>query len=66
MLFNSYCALNGYDENFETYISKTSDSAPTAKNDKTDLKTAVINGLSKAAGENARESFKDGTAFLTL
>jgi hypothetical protein len=23
--FYSYCALNGYDENFETYISKTSD-----------------------------------------
>lgn len=56
--FYSYCALNGYDENFETYISKTSDSAPTAKNDKTDLKTAVINGLSKAAGENARELLK--------
>lgn len=56
--FYSYCALNGYDENFETYISKTSDSAPTAKNDKTDLKTAVINGLSGAAGENARELLK--------
>lgn len=56
--FYSYCALNGYDENFETYISKTSDSAPTAKNDKTDLKTAVINGLSEAAGENARELLK--------
>ena len=56
--FYSYCALNGYDETFETYISKTSDSAPTAKNDKTDLKTAVINGLSKAAGENARELLK--------
>lgn len=36
--FYSYCALNGYDENFETYISKTSDSAPTAKMIKPTLK----------------------------
>ena len=36
--FYSYCALNGYDENFETYISKTSDSARRQKMIKPTLK----------------------------
>lgn len=48
--YYSYCALKGFDENFESYIANSSAAAPQETEDSTvDLKTAVIKGLKDQA-----------------
>lgn len=53
--YYAYCALKGFDRNFETYISKTTQVQQTDVADITDLKTAVIKGLKAQAAESAKE-----------
>ncbi len=45
----SFNALSGLDDNFENYISKTTDAHTGAVTEKNDLKTAVIKGLKEQA-----------------
>ena len=61
--YYSFCALNGMDENFETYMAhavqtQTATAAPTAVNNETDLKTAVIKGLKTQATEQTKALLK--------
>lgn len=54
--YYSYCALNGFDESFKTYISKASAAATVeVKTESAGLKTTVIKGLKEAASQNAKE-----------
>lgn len=57
--YYSYCALNGFDENFETYIGKSTTAVTEVKLETADLKTAVIKGLKEAAAKNAKELLID-------
>lgn len=57
--YYSYCALNGFDENFETYISKSTIAETVVKQDTADLKTAVIKGLKDGASKGAKDLLKD-------
>ncbi|MCH5191418.1 MAG: homocysteine S-methyltransferase family protein [Oscillospiraceae bacterium] len=54
--YYSYCALKGYDENFESYIANSSAVTPQKTADSTvDLKTAVIKGLKEQAREQTEK-----------
>lgn len=54
--YYSYCALKGFDENFESYIANSSAVAPQKTEDSTvDLKTAVIKGLKDQAKEQTEK-----------
>ncbi len=55
--YYSYCALAGFDDNFENYISKNTENKVMTKSESTvDLKTAVIKGLkNQAMAETEKE-----------
>lgn len=63
--YYSFCALNGFDENFETYIGKSTQGETVVKTETTDLKTAVIKGLKDSASDGAKELLKN-TEPLTI
>lgn len=60
-VYYSYCALKGFDENFECYISKATDTVTDVKNTGVDLKTAVIKGLKEQAKEQTLNELKTKT-----
>lgn len=54
--YYSYCALNGSDNNFETYISNNTESVKEPQNESTvDLKTIIIKGLKTQAIEETEK-----------
>lgn len=60
--YYSFSALKGFDANFETYISKATDSVKSKASDsEIDLKTAVIKGLKAQAEEQTKKELKTKT-----
>lgn len=59
--YYSYNALMGFDENFENYISKATDTKTEVKSDSVDLKTAVIKGLKEQAKQETEKELKTKT-----
>ncbi len=64
MMMNAYYSFNalmGFDENFENYISKATDTKTEVKSDSVDLKTAVIKGLKEQAKQETEKELKTKT-----
>lgn len=60
--YYSFSALKGFDENFETYISKSTDTVNSKISiGEIDLKTAVIKGLKTQAEEQTKKELKTKT-----
>lgn len=60
--YYSFLALKGFDENFETYISKSTDTVNSKISvGEIDLKTAVIKGLKTQAEEQTKKELKTKT-----
>jgi 5-methyltetrahydrofolate--homocysteine methyltransferase len=51
----------GFDENFENYISKATDTKTEVKGDSVDLKTAVIKGLKEQAKQETEKELRTKT-----
>lgn len=56
--YYSYCALSGFDNNFEQYIENVTDAKAEIKTENVDLKTAVIKGLKSEAGEQTKKELQ--------
>ncbi|MBQ4644447.1 MAG: homocysteine S-methyltransferase family protein [Clostridia bacterium] len=56
--YYSYCALMGYDNNFENYIGNVTETKNEVKTDNVDLKTAVIKGLKEQAKQETEKELQ--------
>ncbi|MBQ4572490.1 MAG: homocysteine S-methyltransferase family protein [Clostridia bacterium] len=59
--YYSYCALMGYDNNFENYIGNVTETKNEVKTDNVDLKTAVIKGLKERAKQETEKELQSKT-----
>ncbi len=61
-IYDSFCALTGKDQNFETYISRYAKDAPPVKNQADSaampLRDAVVQGMKEAAYQAAESDFR--------
>ena len=64
--YYSYCALMGYDVNFENYIGNVTEIKNEVKTDNVDLKTAVIKGLKEQARLETEKELKTKTPFQII
>ena len=53
--YYSFCALSGYDENFESYIANTTQSQSVTNEGDVTLKSAIIKGMESKAAECAKK-----------
>ena len=56
--FYSFCALQGFDDNFEQYINNVTENKIEAKSTDVDLKTAIIKGLKSQTQELTKKELE--------